>query len=88
MLRVDTTSFFNRKLVSFVRSHPELRDKIYDLINRLSNNPFDHKGKTHKLSGKLSNLYSASINWNYRLVYFFDSQSITLINIGSHDEVY
>lgn len=88
MLRIDTTSSFDRRLVAFVKSHPELKNKIFDLISRLSNNPFDQKGKTHKLSGRLSNLYSASINWNYRLVYCIDSKAITLINIGSHEEVY
>jgi addiction module RelE/StbE family toxin len=88
MLRVDTTAKFDRRLVAFVKSHPDLRDKVYDLIDRLSKKPFDHKGKTHPLSGKLKGMHASSINWSYRIVFIIDSEAITLINIGSHDEVY
>ncbi|MCX6719227.1 MAG: type II toxin-antitoxin system mRNA interferase toxin, RelE/StbE family [Candidatus Taylorbacteria bacterium] len=88
MWRVDTTPKFDRQLIDFVKSHPDLRDKTRDLIDRLSKNPFDRQGKIHKLSGKLNGMHAVSINWNYRLVYIIGLKSITFINIGSHDEVY
>lgn len=88
MLQIQTTSRFDRRLVAFVKAHPDLHDKIEDLIDSLSKNPFNHKSKTHPLTGKLKGLHAASINWHYRLVFEISLEAITLINIGSHDEVY
>ncbi|MES3031355.1 MAG: type II toxin-antitoxin system mRNA interferase toxin, RelE/StbE family [Patescibacteria group bacterium] len=85
---VHTTPRFERRLTSFVKSHQNLRTKISSLIDRLAKNPFDPKNKTHSLSGELKGMYSASIDKSYRIVFVMGSEAITLINIGSHDEVY
>lgn len=89
MLRkIDTTPRFERRLVSFVKAHQDLRSKTSSLIERLSKDPFDSKNKTHTLSGNLKGMYAASINHTYRIVFVMGDEAITLINIGSHDEVY
>lgn len=49
-------------------------------------NPFHARLKTHKLSGKLSNLWSFSVNYQVRILFKFDTQySVTFLDIGSHD---
>ncbi len=50
--------------------------------------------RTHKLIGDLSDIWSCSVDYSYRLLFEFaknpksDLDSILLLNIGSHDEVY
>ena len=52
-------------------------------------NPFDKKLKTHKLSGSLKGSWAFSINYSYRIIFeFIDDNTILLIDIGTHDEVY
>ncbi len=88
MLRIDTTPRFDRRLTAFIKAHPDLREKTRALIDRLAENPFEPKNKTHHLSGKLKKFWGAYISWSYRVVFFLSDEAITLINIGSHDEVY
>ena len=48
-------------------------------------NPHHTSLKTHKLSGKLAQCYSFSVNYKYRIIFVFeDDGSATFINIGSH----
>ncbi len=50
--------------------------------------------RTHKLIGDLSDIWLCSVDYSYRLLFEFaknpksDLDSILLLNIGSHDEVY
>jgi addiction module RelE/StbE family toxin len=83
-----TTKYFDKSLLNFIKSHNNLRNKTLNLIDRLSKDPFVLKNKTHKLSGNLSGMYSASIDNKYRIVFLIGTEAITLINIGSHNDVY
>jgi len=50
------------------------------------NNPFDVRLKTHKLHGRLSNLWSFSLNLKLRVVFEFgENQSVVFHAIGHHD---
>ena len=40
------------------------------------------------LHGKLAGFHSARISQEYRLVFAFEPDAVTFIDIGSHDEVY
>lgn len=88
MLRLETTPRFDRRLVTFIKSHPDLRERTRELIDRLAENPFDPRNKTHKLSGRLRAFWGARITWGYRIMFLLSDEAMTLINIGSHDEVY
>ncbi len=53
--------------------------------------PFNPKLKTHKLSGKLKGLWSFSIEQNLRVVFYFTKDKppkAVFVDIGSHNEVY
>lgn len=53
--------------------------------------PFDSRIKTHKLSGRLSKLWSFSVRYDLRVVFYFTEDQPTkavFIDIGTHDEVY
>jgi len=66
-------------------------DLFWVVLNLFINNPFDDKLRTHKLSGKLKSLWSFSIDYNLRIVFFFTKDKpakAVLVDIGTHDEVY
>lgn len=86
--RIDTTPHFDRALIRFLKSHPDLRDKTVALIDRLALDPFEARNKTHRLSGELKKQWGAHITYHYRLVMDISDDVIVLLNIGSHDEVY
>ena len=47
--------------------------------------PFNSQLKTHKLSGKLENYWSFSVDYQTRIMFeFVDENSVGLIDIGPH----
>ena len=83
-----SSGHFEKKLKKFVSTHPELRTRVIAIINTLLLDPLTRKYKAHKLSAPLRGCYGVSISFGYRIVYTFDTDSLYLLNIGSHDEVY
>ncbi len=48
-------------------------------------NPFDARLKTHKLSGRLRDTWSFSIDYNYRIIFEFQSEKTIIFHaIGGH----
>ncbi len=86
--RFIRTSQFERALKSFLKKHPDLRDIILNKLTLPLNNPKDPKLKTHELKGNLKGLLAASVNYEYRVIFYVEEDLIYLLNIGSHDEVY
>ncbi|HAX78274.1 MAG TPA: hypothetical protein DCY88_21245 [Cyanobacteria bacterium UBA11372] len=53
------------------------------------NDSFEKSLKTHKLSGKLKEFWSFSIEYDERILFYFtDDGKAVFVDIGSHDEVY
>jgi len=88
MLHLETTPRFDRRLVVFIKAHPDLRERTRVLIDRLAASPFDPRNKVHKLGGKLRAFWGANITWSYRITFLLEKERIVLINVGPHDEVY
>lgn len=88
MLKIETTSRFDNTLKSFLKAHPDARRNFDKLLQLLIKNPFNPKCRTHRLSGKLHGFHAASINHSYRLVFELKAESLLLVNIGNHDDVY
>ncbi len=74
----------------FKQTHPELKKKLVQVLRELENDPFLPSLRLHPLRGKLKGLYSVSINYSYRmtLTIRISEKEITLLDIGSHDELY
>ena len=69
----------------------EIESGFWDRLDIFIGNPFEPKLKTHKLSGKLKGLWSFSIEYNLRVVFYFtkdNPKKAIFVDIGSHDEVY
>jgi len=84
------TDSYLKRAKKFIKKHPELVSQYEKTLKLLEINPNHPSLRLHKLHGKLSELYSVSINISYRIsIYFlFEDDKIIPIDIGSHDEVY
>ncbi|MBR8827748.1 MAG: hypothetical protein DSM107014_07545 [Gomphosphaeria aponina SAG 52.96 = DSM 107014] len=58
-------------------------------LAQFRDNPFEQSLKTHKLSGKLKDLWSFSLEYAQRvLLYFTDDGKAVLVDIGNNEQVY
>mgnify|MGYP001610626162 CR=1 FL=1 len=74
----------------FEREYKHLSLKIKKTAEKKENifrlNPFDQSLKTHKLSGKLREFWSFSLDDKYRLIFeFVDGQTVWFHSVGKHD---
>ena len=83
-----------RAFKRLIRKNPQLRPLIAKTLKKLEDNHFNPSLRTHKLTGDLSDIWSCSIDYQYRILFEFikdpqtEENTILLLNIGSHDEVY
>ncbi|QFR49583.1 type II toxin-antitoxin system mRNA interferase toxin, RelE/StbE family [Sulfurimonas lithotrophica] len=84
------TEQYEKRLRKFIKKHPEVLSQYEKTIKLLEVNPHHPSLRLHKLSGKLSDLHSVSINISYRITLelIFTKKEIIPVEIGSHDEVY
>lgn len=90
MNKIIYTDSYIKMAKKFVKKHPELLSQYAKTLKLLELNPFHPSLRLHKLTGKLSELYSVSINMTYRISidFIIDDKKIIPINVGKHDEVY
>jgi mRNA-degrading endonuclease YafQ of YafQ-DinJ toxin-antitoxin module len=84
------TAGFTRSAERFVKRHPELREKFAAVLRDLESDPFQPHLKYHPLGGKLKGVQAVSLIYSYRitLTLVVTENEITLLDIGSHDELY
>ncbi|MBJ6725029.1 type II toxin-antitoxin system RelE/ParE family toxin [Geomesophilobacter sediminis] len=90
MYRIVTTDSFLRTARKFFRKHPDLRSRFADILGELQKEPFQPALGLHPLQGKLTGCYAVRLTYSFRvtLTIVISEQEITLLDIGSHDEVY
>jgi addiction module RelE/StbE family toxin len=89
MINVNFSPSFKRAFKKLIKGNRNLKEKFWQKVEIFTNNPFDSSLKTHKLSGNLKDLWSFSIEYNVRIIFYFeDNQKVVFIDIGSHDQVY
>jgi addiction module RelE/StbE family toxin len=81
---------YQRKERKFFKQHPDLLNKYAEVLGKLKTNAQDPSLKTLKLKGSLSEFYSCSLSYEYRIICLFliKDDAIVLVDIGSHDDVY
>jgi len=84
------TESYIKKAKKFFKKHSELLTQYEKTLKLLELNPYHPSLRLHKLSGKLSRLYSVSINISYRIsiIFLIRKDRIIPVDIGTHDEVY
>jgi len=90
MYAVQTTDQFLRQAKKFFKKHPDLKPHFGRLVTELTKDPFQSARELHPLSGKLEGIWAVSLTYKYRvtLTLMISEKEITLLDIGSHDEVY
>ena len=80
---------FKRIYKKKIKKKPELKSLFWKKIKLFTEEPFHKSLRTHKLTGKLTGLWAFSIDYDNRLIFeFVDKSHVSLIDFGSHDEVY
>jgi len=80
---------FKRIYKNKVKNNEELKKKFWETVSLFSQHPFDPRLRTHKLTGKLKGLWAFSVNYECRVIFsFLNKNTVLLIDIGGHDEVY
>jgi mRNA-degrading endonuclease YafQ of YafQ-DinJ toxin-antitoxin module len=84
------TDSYLKRAGKFIKKHPDLISQYEKTLKILEINPFHPSLRLHKMQGKLSQLYSVSINISYRMtiIFMIEDDKIIPIDLGSHDEVY
>ena len=89
MIKVSFSSSFKRAFKKRIKGKRELESKFWNKLELFTNNPFEPSLRTHKLSGKLKDLWSFSVEYDERVLFYFtDDGNAVVIDIGNHDEVY
>ena len=89
-MEVSFSNSFKKAFVKRIKSN-ETKSEFWLRLDLFITDPFDPKLKTHKLSGKLKNLWSFSIENDVRVVFFFTEdkpKKAVFVDLGSHNEVY
>lgn len=88
-IKVSFSSSFQRSLKFILKKNPQKRKIFESKLNLFLDDPYHPNLGTHKLKGKLNGYLSFSIEYDLRVIFYFQTESeIVFVNIGSHDEVY
>lgn len=89
-MEISFSSTFKKSFRKRIESTPT-ESLFWESIELFTIDPFNPGLRTHKLTGQLKDLWSFSINYNVRAVFYFtkdNPRKAVLIDIGTHDEVY
>ncbi|MGL6022599.1 MAG: type II toxin-antitoxin system RelE/ParE family toxin [Chitinophagaceae bacterium] len=89
-MEISFSSSFKKRFSKKI-AKTKLEDLFWLKLQLFINDPFDDILKTHKLSGKLTGLWSFSLDYSIRVVFYFTNDNpkkAILVDIGTHDEVY
>jgi mRNA interferase YafQ len=87
-------SSFRRAFKRHTRNKPTLQENIFQTLQKLAVDPFQPSLRTHKMSGQLRNFWACWVEYDCRVIFAFTSDPdtgediISLIDLGSHEEVY
>lgn len=92
MNKLVLSPHFKKAYKKIVRRIPLFQEQIDSSIKFLEKDIYDVKLKTHKLSGELFGCYACSCGYDCRIIFTVEEdnnvQTILLITIGTHNEVY
>ena len=76
--------FTARFLRSFKKLPIDIQDDCYRAIDIFKKQANLEKIKFHKLHGKMSGLYSFSVNFSFRVIVKKEKKTLYFMDIGSH----
>jgi len=88
-MEVSFSSAFKRAFRKRIKGNENLELKFWQKLEIFTSDPYDPRLRTHKLSGKLKDLWSFTVDYDVRVLFYLteDNKAI-FVDFGSHDEVY
>ena len=71
MIKVSFSSSFRRAFKKRIKGNTKLESRFWVKLEVFTNNPLDPSLRTHKLSGKLKDLWSFSVEYDQRVIFYF-----------------
>lgn len=89
-MEIAFSSSFKKAFKKKIKGRKEIEELFWTATALFLEDPFNASLKTHKLSGKLKNLWSFTIEYDLRVIFYFEEKNTKAIfvHIGTHDEVY
>lgn len=89
-INIAFSTTFEKSFRKRILREERLLIKFQKKLPVFEKNPFHPSLETHKLTGRLKGLWSFSIDYDCRVVFEFDQnqKKVTLIDIGTHNQVY
>ena len=94
MRRLIWAEAFRRAFKRHVQQRPELQLRVEKALRLLEEDPFDPTLHSHKLKGKLAQLWACTVDYDSRILFMFlanpdtGEEAILLVSMGTHKEVY
>ena len=94
MRELVLTPRFERAFRRVTAKNPALQSPIETVLQRMAEELADPRLKTHRLSGQLAGLFACSVAYDCRIVFSKQKhpktgeETLLLVNIGTHEEVY
>lgn len=90
MIKLVWDAGFKRSYKKRVAPDPILRERFWDSLELFVEDPFSDALRTHKLTGALHGCWAFSVDLDCRVVFMFlkGRNTVLLIDIGTHEEVY
>jgi addiction module RelE/StbE family toxin len=89
MTEFGFSSAFKRAFKKRIAGRKDLETKFWERVEVFVQNPHDPRLRTHKLSGNLRELWSFTVEYDCRVIFYFSGKDRAVFtNIGTHDEVY
>lgn len=88
-MEVGFSSTFKRAFKKRIKGNAALEARFWKKLEQFTVDPFEPSLRTHKLSGKLKEFWSFSVDYDERVLFYFtEDEKAVFVDIGSHDEVY
>jgi addiction module RelE/StbE family toxin len=89
MIEIAFSPAFERSFYKRFKGNIKLQEKFWKKVEYFIQDPYEAQLRTHKLTGQLKDLWSFSIDFDVRVIFYFvDENRVIFVDIGSHDEVY
>ena len=84
------TPTFIRTVRKLLRKNPALRAEFKTVIEQLEADSSHPRLRLHPLKGRLQGKHAVSLTYSHRIILLLclDQNEITLLDVGTHDEVY
>ncbi|KJH73669.1 type II toxin-antitoxin system RelE/ParE family toxin [Aliterella atlantica] len=88
-MEVSFSSSFKRVYKKRIKGNADSEARFWQKLELFTVDPFAPSLKTHRLSGKLKEFWSFSLDYDQRVLFYFtEDGKAVFVDIGSHDEVY